>query len=370
VVLNIQSKALSKGKSMYKVTRVGVDLAKSVIQVHAVDAKGEKILNRALKRDKFLSWCRELPAGCEVVFEGTAGCHHWGRQLRAMGLMPKLIAAHLAAPFRKAGKHGKNDANDAKAVCEAAGRPEMHFIPIKSAQQQSKLLVHTYREQVKQQRTAYINEIRGALLEYGIVLPKTPIQVRLQLHDILEDGSNEMPGLTRLILQRAYQQWMGLEEELAWCNEQIAAHIREDESAKKIRELNGIGPVTASAVIAAVGDFKQFKKGEQFGAWLGLTPKQHSSGGDARLGKMSKHGNSYLRMLLIQGAKSAVHTAHKRDDSVSKWLHQLNVRVGWQRAAVALANKNARIIWAIMTRGIEYDPNYKSVKPGLVVATA
>jgi transposase len=222
----------------------------------------------------------------------------------------------------------------------------MHFIPIKSTQQQSKLLVHTYREQVKEQRTAYINEIRGGLMEYGIVLPKTPIQVRLQLHDILEDGSNEMPGLARLILQRAYQQWMGLEEELAWCNEQIAAHIREDESAKKIKELNGIGPVTASAVIAAVGDFKQFKKGEQFGAWLGLTPKQHSSGGEARLGKMSKHGNSYLRM------------------------HQLKVRVGWQRAAVALANKNARIIWAIMTRGIGYDPNYKSVKPGMVVATA
>jgi transposase len=283
--------------------------------------------------------------------------------------MPKLIAAHLAAPFRKAWKHGKNDANDAKAVCEAASRPDMHFIPIKSVQQQSKLLVHTYREQVKQQRTAYINEIRGALLEYGIVLPKTPIQVRLQLHDILEDGSNEMQGLTRLILQRAYQQWMGLEEDLAWCNEQIAAHIREDEKASELLKVQGIGPITTSAFVATLGDCNQFKKGEQMGAWLGLTPRQHSSGGTARLGGMTKHGNSYSRMLLIQGAKSAVHTAHMREDSLSKWLYQLKVRVGWQKAAVALANKNARIIWAIMTKGIKYDPNYKSVKPGLVIAT-
>ena len=355
---------------MYKVTRVGVDLAKSVLQVHAVNAKGEKVENRPIKRDKFLSWCRELPPGCEVVFEGTAGCHHWARQLRAMGLMPKLIAAHLASPFRKAGKHGKNDANDAKAVCEAAGRPEMHFIAIKSAQQQGTLLVHTYREQVKQQRTALINEIRSSLTEYGIVLPTTPIQVRLRLHDILEDGSNEMPGLTRLILQRAYQQWMGLEQELAWCNEQIAAHIREDENAPELLKMKGLGPVGVSAFLASLGDFRQFKKGEQMGGWLGVTPRQNSSGGIAKLGGMSKHGNSYLRMLLIQGAKSAVHTAHLRDDSLSKWLFQLKVRVGWQKAAVALANKNARIMWAIMAKGIKYDPNHKSQKPGLVVTAS
>jgi transposase len=355
---------------MYKVTRVGVDLAKSVIQVHAVDAKGERVVNKALKRDQFLSWCRELPKGCEVVFEGTAGSHHWARQLRAMGMTSKLIAAHLASPFRKAGKHGKNDANDAKAVCEAAGRPEMHFIAVKSAQQQGTLLVHTYREQVKQQRTALINEIRGALMEFGIVLPKTPIQVRLQLHDILEDGSNEMPGLARLVIQRAYRQWMGLDEELAWCNERIAAHIREDENAPELLKMQGFGPIGTSAFIASLGDFKQFKKGEQMGAWLGVTPGQNSSGGIAKLGGMSKHGNSYLRMLLIQGAKSAVHTAHLRDDSLSKWLFQLKVRVGWQKAAVALANKNARIMWAIMTKGVKYDPNHKSQKPGVVMAAA
>jgi transposase len=350
---------------MYKITRVGVDLAKNTIQVHAVDATGIKVANKALKRDQFLSWCtQQLPAGCLIAIEGTSGAHHWGRQLRQLGFNVRLIAAHLASPFRMAGKHGKNDANDAAAVCTASVIPDMRFIPIKSTDQQAKLAVHSFRELLKKDRTAAINQIRAALTEFGLVVPKDPDYLRVQLHDLIEDGSNELTGIARILLQQTYFHWMAIEEKKAWCEQQIDVHIAQDEKAQKAKTVPGIGPISASATIATVVDFHQFKNGAQFGAWIGLTPKQFSTGGMPRLGPISKHGNAYLRSLLIQGAKSVVFSAHLRTDSLSKWVLQLKIRVGWQKAAVALANKNARILWAIMTKGIDYDPNYKSQKPG------
>ena len=352
---------------MYKITRVGVDLAKSVLQVHAVDHSDSKVLNKPLKRDQFLPWCAQsLPPGCQIVLESTSGAHHWGRRLRAMGFAAQLIAPHLAAPYRQAGKHGKNDANDAAAVCEAAGRPKMRFVPIKSVEQQAVLAVHHYRQQLMHERTAYINQIRAALTEFGIVVPTNPDNLRAQLHDLLEDGSNEMNGLARLLLQRTYNHWIAIEEQVKWCDQQIQTHIAQDDKARKAQTLFGVGPLGASAVSASVADFTQFKNGPQFGAWLGLTPKQHSSGGKAHLGSISKHGNTYLRTLLIQGAKSAVHNAHRRTDALSKWIVQLKDRVGWQKAVVALANKNARILWAIMTKNIDYDPSFKSTKPNRI----
>jgi transposase len=350
---------------MHKITRVGVDLAKNTIQVHAVDAAGIKVTNKALKRDQFLSWCtQQLPPGCLIAIEGTSGAHYWGRQLRQLGFDARLIAAHLASPYRMAGKHGKNDANDAAAICEAAARPEMRFIPIKSTDQQAKLAIHSFRELLKKDRTAAINQIRATLTEFGIVIPKDPDSLRVQFHDLIEDGSNEMTGITRILLQETYFHWIAIEEKMAWCEQQIGIHIAQDEKAQKAKTVPGIGPITASATVATVVDFHQFKNGAQFGAWIGLTPKQFSTGGMPRLGPISKHGNAYLRSLLIQGAKSVVFSAHLRTDSLSKWVLQLKIRVGWQKAAVALANKNARILWAIMTKGIDYDPNYKSQKPG------
>jgi transposase len=350
---------------MHKITRVGVDLAKNTIQVHAVDASGIKVTNKALKRDQFLSWyTQQLPPGCLIAIEGTSGAHHWGRQLRQLGFNVRLIAAHLASPFRMAGKHGKNDANDAAAVCTASVIPDMRFIPIKSTDQQAKLAIHSFRELLKKDRTAAINQIRAALTEFGVVVPKDPDSLRVQLHDLIEDGANEMTGIARILLQQTYFHWIAIEEKMAWCEQQIGIHIAQDEKAQKAKTVPGIGPITASATIATVVDFHQFKNGAQFGAWVGLTPKQFSTGGMPRLGPISKHGNAYLRSLLIQGAKSVVFSAHLRTDSLSKWVLQLKIRVGWQKAAVALANKNARILWAIMTKGIDYDPNYKSQKPG------
>jgi transposase len=225
------------------------------------------------------------------------------------------------------------------------------------------LAVHRLREGYKEERTACINRIRGLLAEFGIVFPQSPDALRRALPEALEDANNELPGVARLALQRAQLQWVELDCHIAWCDERIAAHVRSDEQAQAALQLCGIGPVTASALAASVGDFRQFKTAAQFGAWLGLVPSQNSSGGKASLGGITKRGDEYLRTLLVQGAKSAVMTAHKRRDRISQWLVQLTARVGWQKAVVALANKNARILWAVLAKGRRFDPNHVSVKP-------
>jgi transposase len=224
--------------------------------------------------------------------------------------------------------------------------------------------VHRLREGIKEDRTACINRVRGLLAEFGLVFPQGSRELQGVLSDVLEDAGNELGTLARLTLQRAQSQWHELDAHLAWCDERIAAHGQHNAAVKTAASLLGIGPVTASAVVATVADFKQFKNGAQFGAWIGLTPRQHSSGGKSNLGGITKRGDTYLRTLLIQGAKSAVMTAHCRHDKISQWAAALRERSGWQKAVVALANKNARILWAVMTRGEAFDANHLSVKPG------
>ena len=343
--------------------RVGVDLAKRVIQVHAVDEGGRVLTSKAVARDKFLAWCARLPAGCMVAMEASSSAHHWARKLVALGLDTRIISAQLVTPYRQQGASGKNDANDAAAICEAASRPHMHFVPVKSIEQQGMLCVHRLREGLKEDRTACINRIRGLLAEFGLVFAQSPSALRAVLDDVLEDAGNEMNTLARLTLQRAQVQWRELDEHIAWCDERIASHERDNEAVRRAATLLGVGPVTASAVVATVGEFAQFKSGAQFGAWLGLVPRQHSSGGKSRLGGITKRGDTYLRTLLIQGAKSAVMTAHRRGDPISRWATGLRERAGWQKAAVALANKNARILWAVMTRAVAFDAHHVSVKP-------
>ena len=343
--------------------RVGVDLAKRVIQVHAVDRADRVLTSRALARDKFIEWCARLPAGCIVAMEASSSAHHWARKLRVLDLDARIISAQLVEPYRMEGASGKNDANDAAAICEAASRPKMRYIPVKSVEQQSMLCVHRLREGLKEDRTACINRIRGLLAEFGLVFPKGPRELQAVLSNVLEDAGNELGTLARLTLQRAQAQWRELDEHLAWCDERIDAHGRQNPDVQRAATLTGIGPVTASAAIATVGDFKQFKNGAQFGAWIGLTPRQRSSGGKNNLGGITKRGDTYLRTLLVQGAKSALMTAHKRQDKISSWVVALRERSGWQKAVVALANKNARILWAVMTRGDAFDPNHLSLKP-------
>jgi transposase len=345
------------------IVRVGVDLSKRVYQVHAVDRAGHRVVAKSLTVERFYAWCAQLSAGCMVAMETCGGAHHVARRLRLMGLDARLIAAHLVTPYRMAGRSGKNDANDAAAICEAAGRPQMHFVPVKTAQQQADLTMHRLREGYKEERTAQINRIRGVLGEFGLSFPKSPEALRRVILAVLEDAGNELPGTARLLLQRACEHWTALDEQMQWCDQRIAEHVRSDEQARTAATLMGIGPLTASALVASVGDFKQFASAAQFAAWLGLVPSQNSTGGKARLGRITKRGDEYLRTLLIQGAKSTVMSAAKRSDRISQWLLQLEERVGWQKAAVALANKNARILWAILTRGTRYDPSHVPAPP-------
>ena len=344
--------------------RVGVDLAKNVIQVHGVDAAGKRVVSRAIKRDQFLAWCTQhLLAKCLVAMEACSGAHAWGRRLVALGFDARLIAANFVSPYRMEGKSGKNDMTDAAAICEAASRPTMRFVPIKTAQQQGVMTLHRAREGYKEERTACINRIRGVLAEFELVFGKSPKVLRAALPDVLEDASNELTGLARQVVQRGFEHWRSLDEQMRWCGQQIGAHVRESEQAKRAAKIIGIGEIGASALTASVCDFKQFKGGHQFSAWLGLVPSQNSSGGKASLGRITKRGDEYLRTLLIQGAKAAVMSAEKRDDPTSRWLVELRARVGWQKACVAMANKNARILWAVMTREEGFDAKHVSVKP-------
>jgi transposase len=209
-----QSETFGRRSPMNEITRVGVDLAKRVIQVCAVNAAGVRVVNRALPRDKFMPWCAQLPAGCMVAMEASSGAHHWARKLVALGLDARIIAAHLVVPYRLQGKSGKNDANDAAAICEAASRPQMHFVSIKNVEQQSMLCVHRLREGFKQERIACINRIRGLLAEFGLVFAQSPDALRRALPEAMEDASNELGGLARLALQQAFAQWRELDAHL------------------------------------------------------------------------------------------------------------------------------------------------------------
>ena len=354
---------------MNEITRVGVDLAKYLIQVHAVDAAGKVVTNRALKREKFLLWCANLPAGCLIAMEACSGAHHWSRKLIERGFDARIIPGSSVAPYRIQGRSGKNDANDAAAICEAASRPHMNFIPSKTLAQQGMLCVHRLREGFKEERTACINRIRGLLAEFGVVLPQSPEVLRRHLSDIVEDASNDIAGVARLVLQRAQEHWRELDAHIKWCDQRIADHQKLDEEVQRAAELMGVGPITASALVATVGDFKQFRNGAQFAAWLGLTPKQHSSGGKTSLGSITKRGSIYLRTLLIQGAK-AIALTRQYDNPIFHWVQKLRERVGWQKAVVALANKNARILWAVMTREKRYDAHHNSSIPLAAPMTA
>src|ERR1039457_4940302 len=227
-----------KGKPMYEITRgaivrVGADLAKRVIQVHGVDAAGRRVVSRALKRVQFMAWCAQLPAGCLVAMEACSSAHHWARKLRLLGLGARLIAAHFVSPYRMEGKSGKNDMTDAAAICEAASRPSMRFVPVKTCEQQGVMSLHRVREGLKEERTACINQIRGVLTEFGLVFGKSPKVLRAVLADVIEDASNELSTMARLVMQRAFEHWRELDEHLRWCDREVGQHVRANPQAKR-----------------------------------------------------------------------------------------------------------------------------------------
>ncbi|MGB7300628.1 MAG: IS110 family transposase, partial [Burkholderiaceae bacterium] len=294
---------------MEKLTTVGIDLAKDVIAVCVMDVQGAVVERRVLRREAFERWAERL-ATCSVAMEACGSAHHWGRWFAARGHTARLIPAQFVVPFRKG---GKNDGADAEAIAIAARQPTMRFVPIKSVEQQAILAWHSVREGWKEERTALLNRVRGLVAEFGIVIARSSDRFLAALPRLIEDP--RLPALVHALLLEAREQFVALHARLARCDAQIAAHARDNDSAKRACELLGVGPVTASALAATVADAKVFKSGRQFSAWLGLTPRQYSSGGKTRLGPISLRGNVYLRTLLVQGARSALQTALNADPS-------------------------------------------------------
>jgi transposase len=325
-----------------------------VIQVHGVDQQGKVVLRKQLTPQKLVEFFANL-APCLVGMEACATAHYWARQLQKLGHQVKLMAPQFVKPYVKT---NKNDAADAEAICEAVSRPNMRFVPIKNGEQQAVLALHRARASFVKARTAQANQIRGLLGEYGIFLPQGIIHITKRLPAILEDGENELPGIFRQLLLRLGEHLKELDRQVGDLEAQIQDWHRENEASRRLAQIPGIGPLTASALVATVGDASSFKNARQLAAWLGLVPRQHSSGGKALLLGISKRGDSYLRMLLIHGARSVVRVAERKAGDSPTWLTQLIGRRHKNVAAVALANKNARIVWALLAHDRNYQAEY------------
>lgn len=326
---------------------VGIDLAKNVFAVHGVDEHGKPALVRpSVPRAKLHALIASLPP-CSIGMEACSGAHHWARLFVAAGHRVRLMAPKFVAPYRLSGKRGKTDAADAAAICEAMQRPAMRFVPIKSAEQQALLTLHRVRQGFIEQRTALINRMRGLLCEFGIVLPLKASSVRLQTGAVLED----LPGWANLAIGDCLSELHRLDERIAQYDRHLATQARDDALARQLMRLNGIGDITATALVASVGNAHEFACGRQFAAWLGLVPGQYSSGGKTRLGHITKAGDGYLRSLLVLGARSVLNAAKGRTDALSRWALALAERRGYWRTVVAIAAKNARMAWAMLRRG-------------------
>jgi transposase len=332
------------------VTTIGIDLAMNTFSLHGVDSRANVVFRKTLSHTKLLPFLGALPP-CLIGMETCSGAHYWGRELMKLGHRVGIMATRFVAPYRKG---GKNDGNDAEAICEAVGRPDMRFVPVKSADQQAILGLHRIRQGLIKERTALINQLRGLLSEFGLIMSKGRYSAQHQIPEILEDAENGLPMLARKLLHDTYQHLLVLNEEILAYDRELNHLVRDSEPAERLMGVPGVSAITASALLASVGDPKQFKNGRQFAAWLGLTPRQHTTGGKIRLGRITKKGDVYLRTLLIHGTRAVLSTVKDKDDKLSCWTKALIERRGYKRAAVALAAKNARILWAIMVRGETY----------------
>lgn len=332
------------------VTTVGIDLAKNVFSVHGVDAHGKVVLKKTVSRGKLLETFANLPP-CLIGMEACTGAHHWARRLREMGHDARIIAPRFVIPYRKS---GKNDSNDAEAICEAVSRPAMRFVPVKTCEQQAILCLHRIRQNLVAERTAQINQIRGLMAEFGLIMPKGRYPAQHAIPDILEDAENGLPSLARQLLNDVWQRILQLNQQLLAYDREMEHLAKQSEQAKRLMSIPGIGAITATALVASVTDPTRFHNGRQLAAWLGLVPRQYSTGGKIRLGRITKQGDKYLRMLLIHGTRAVLATLRDKQDRISCWLRDLIARRGYKRATVALAAKNARIIWAMLMHGEDY----------------
>jgi transposase len=337
-----------------KLTTIGIDLAKNVFQVHGTDDKGRAVLKKQLKRAQMAAFFANLPS-CRIGLEACGSAHYWARKLQALGHTVQLIAPQYVKPFVK---RNKNDAADVEAICEAVTRPNMPTVPIKNAEQQAILSMHRARQGFVKARTAQANQIRGLLAEYGIVLPQGMSHVVRRVPGIIEDGENDLPGSFRLLIGRLIDHLKELDRQVGELEAAIQSWHRQNTASQKLAAIPGLGPLSASALAASIGDARNFKNGRQLAAWLGIVPKQHSTGGKPTLLGISKRGDAYLRTLLIHGARAVIRTIERRPDA-DPWLKQLLARRNTNVAAVALANRNARTIWALLAHDREYQPDYR-----------
>ncbi len=338
--------------SSKKVARIGMDLGKNTFHLVGVDETGFPVVKKKLRRKQVLAWFANLPV-CQVAMEACGGSHYWAREIGQLGHEIKLISPQFVKPYVKG---NKNDYNDAEAICEAAGRANMRFVAVKTVDQQDLQAVHRLRQSVVKQRTALANQLRGLLGEYGIVVAYGISQVRRRIPEILEDGENGLTDCFRTWLAELLEAFRVLDERIKQYDEEIRQVYAAHEACRRLGAIEGIGPKIATAVIATYGDGKQFSNGRHFAASLGLVPRQHTTGDRPVLLGISKRGDRYLRTLLIHGARSVIRRIEGKDDRRSRWLQSLVARRGKNKAAVALANKNARIIWALLARGEIYQP--------------
>jgi len=343
---------------MNEVITIGVDLAKNVFQVHGVDAEGAMIVGRQLRRSQVLPFFNKQPP-CLVGMEACATSHHWARQLIELGHEVKLMPPHYVKPYVK---RSKNDAADAAAICEAVTRPTMRFVSVKSIEQQGVLMLHRTRDLLVRQRTMLINAIRAHMAEFGVVAPVGVPRVKELLAVIADTDDARLPPVARTCLESLVRQFLSLHEEIAIAERRIHAWHRSSAVSRRLETIPSIGPIIASALAASITDPEVFKNGRELAAWIGLTPRQNSTGGKQRLGKISKQGDQYLRWLLVAGAMSVVLHAKRRGTTNLPWLADIIARKPTKVAAVALANKTARIVWALLRHGGTYQ------KPATVLA--
>lgn len=336
-----------------KITTIGIDLAKAVFQIHGVDVRGKVMVRKQLKRAEISKYFANLEP-CLIGMEACGSAHYWAQKLEGYGHTVKLMAPQFVKPYVKT---NKNDMADAEAICEAVGRPNMRFVTIKTVEQQAVLSVHRARQGFVKARTAQGNQIRGLLSEFGIVIPQGIGSIVKRVPEILEDGENGLPGTMRNLIDRLTGNLKEMDRQVKELEGQIQMWHRENEASCKLAEIPGLGPITASAIVATVGDAREFKNGRQLAAWMGLVPKQNSSGGKQTLLGISKRGDSYLRTLMIHGARAVIRFAEKKAEPGS-WMRKLMDRRNKNVAAVALANKNARIVWALLAHDRTFRPDY------------
>jgi len=334
------------------VTVLGIDLAKNSFHLYGINENGSTVLSKKLTRAKLAAFIAQMPV-CLIGIEACGGANYWKRVFERYGHTVKMMSPQFVKPYVKS---NKNDVIDAEAICEAVQRPNMRFVPSKTVVQQDIQSLHRIRSQLVARRTAQANQIRGLLLEYGIVIPKGISNVRKEIPSILENAENELTLLFRTLLNDLYDEMVHLDERVESLEDELKKVSKENINCQRLLTIPGVGLLSATALVAAIGDINVFKSGRELAAWLGLVPRQHSTGGKPTLLGISKRGDTYIRTLLIHGGRSITRLAEKHQDKRSQWISQLAQRRGNNIAAVSVANKNARIAWALLTREINFKP--------------